>query len=237
MSIISCRDYEEMSELAYKEVVVDIRQFQGQLICAATGNSVRGLYKRLSAKFRDDPGPFEKLGVLKLDEWLGIGEGHPSSCESYLREHLTGPLGISTGQFIGFKSMADDPLKECKRVEKSIALRGGIGCCILGLGVNGHIGFNEPGDFLHPYCHVATLSDSSLGHSMLTSSDIKPKFGFTLGIGTILQARKIVLLLTGKGKKQVIENWLSQKITPRLPASFLWAHPGLSCYRDLETTS
>lgn len=237
MKFINCADYEEMSEMACKAVFANILQFQNQLLCAATGNSVKGLYTMLAAEYKAAPQTFENLRILKLDEWVGIAGDHPASCESYLREYLTGPLGIPRKRYIGFKNMAEDTLKECERVEKAIDARGGIGCCILGLGVNGHIGFNEPGEYWYPKCHMTLLSETSIGHNMIASLGVKPKFGLTLGMRAIMQARKVVLLISGSGKRPIVENLLRQKITPNLPASFLWAHPDVCCFRDLDSTS
>jgi galactosamine-6-phosphate isomerase len=225
-----------MSELACNEVFADIAKFQDQLICAATGNSVQGLYTRLALRSRETSHFFKNLGILKLDEWLGIAAEHPASCEHFLREFLIGPLGIKKERYIGFQNNPDDGARECKRVDGAIDAAGGIGCCILGLGKNGHLGFIEPGNFLQPNSHLAHLSDVTLSHSMIAALEEKPEFGLTLGMRAIMQARKLVLVLSGTGKRQVIERLLERRITTLLPASFLWTHPDVSCFRDLETT-
>jgi galactosamine-6-phosphate isomerase len=237
MKFFNCKDDEEMSEMAYRAVFADLKKFQNQLICAAAGNSVRGLYGKLALKSREAPRYFKNLGILKLDEWVGMERAHPSSCEYYLDKMLIGPLGITNDRYIGFLNNPDDTLKECERVDSAIEAWGGIGCCILGLGVNGHLGFNEPGDSLRPNSHMVRLSDNSRSHSMITSVVKKPQFGLTIGMRAILQARKIVLLLTGTGKRQVIESLYEQKITTHMPASFLWIHPDVICFRDMATTS
>uniref|UniRef100_UPI0035937362 6-phosphogluconolactonase n=1 Tax=Pricia sp. TaxID=2268138 RepID=UPI0035937362 len=109
---------------------------------------------------------------------------------------------------------------------------GPIDICILGLGKNGHIGFNEPAKTLTPFCHVAKLSEKSLQHSMANTMKPKPAYGLTLGMADILRSKKIILLLTGSDKQDIIFKLLSKEITTQLPASFLWLHHDVSCFID-----
>lgn len=236
MITINCADYREMSEMACNAIIEDIVLFPGQLMASATGNSVLGLYNGLASKYKTAPGLFANLGILKLDEWLGLFPDDPSSCESFLQVNLNRPLGITGERYIGFHTNPEEPERECERVEDSIKAWGGIGCCILGLGVNGHIGFNEPADYLLPHCHVSRLSGSSRNHSMMALSEVKPEFGLTLGMNALLQARKIILLLTGPGKTAAIQSLFEKRITTLLPASLLWTHPDVICYRDMKST-
>jgi galactosamine-6-phosphate isomerase len=104
--------------------------------------------------------------------------------------------------------------------------------CILGLGKNGHVALIEPGPCLEPHCHVAKLSEETLRHAMMSSREAKPAYGMTLGIGDILQARKIVLLVTGTGKERVIARFLEGTVTTDLPATFLWLHPDVEVFLD-----
>ncbi|HUH46008.1 MAG TPA: 6-phosphogluconolactonase, partial [Arenibacter sp.] len=125
-----------------------------------------------------------------------------------------------------------DAKKECNRMENEMIERGPIDVCILGMGKNGHLGFNEPANFLTPECHIAELSQTSLMHSMTDSMAYKPNYGLTLGMANILQSKKIILLLTGPGKNQAVKGLLKKEISSVLPASFLWLHPNVHCYMD-----
>jgi len=110
--------------------------------------------------------------------------------------------------------------------------QGPIDLCILGLGTNGHLGLNEPGPSLEPYCHKARLSKETLQHQMIASLQQKPVYGLTLGMMELLSSKKIILLITGQKKGQVIERLLTKKISSDLPASLLWLHKDVQCMID-----
>jgi galactosamine-6-phosphate isomerase len=111
---------------------------------------------------------------------------------------------------------------------------GPIDICILGLGRNGHLALNEPAEWLQPFCHVAALTEESLQHPMIADMESKPTYGLTLGMQEILHSRKIIMLVTGAGKRQVATAFLNGKISTSLPASFLWLHPHVECLVDQE---
>jgi galactosamine-6-phosphate isomerase len=229
MNIIHCRDYEDMSGKAAALVIREVERKKDLLLCVATGNSPTGLYAKLVERANSDRAFFDQLRVIKLDEWGGIPANHPSSCEYYLRNKLLEPLAISSERYISFQSDPENPVEECTRMQAELDKKGPIDVCILGIGANGHIGFNEPAAFLEPHCHVAQLSGHSLTHTMVQSLSDKPTYGLTLGLQDIMQSRKIILLITGKNKQQVITEFLSGKITTQLPASLLWLHPNVEC--------
>lgn len=232
MKIQYCSDYEKMTQSCNDSLIADLKEKKRQFICAATGNSPKGVYEKLAITYKDEPGLFEKLKVIKLDEWGGIPASDPNSCETFIQERILRPLNISSNRYISFESNPASPEKECERIQKEIQKNGAIDICILGLGKNGHIGFNEPANELTPFCHVARLSDESLQHQMVNSMKNRPAYGLTLGMADILQSKKIILLLTGSNKKKVIDKLLTKQITPQLPASFLWLHQNVVCYVD-----
>lgn len=232
MNIISCSNYIEMSLRASSSVLAELKSNPGQLLCTATGSSPLGLYQNLSAAFKKEPEVFSALRILMLDEWLGLASDDLNSCNTFLQKQLIKPLAISETRYFTFKSDAPEPEKECERMDTIIRQEGPIDICILGLGKNGHLGFNEPAPELKSHCHVANLSDTSQEHSMISSMDTPPEFGLTLGMKDILGSKKIILLLTGASKRNVIEKFLSKNITTQLPASYLWGHPNVECYLD-----
>ena len=128
--------------------------------------------------------------------------------------------------------MALNPDDEVLSIQTQLDKRGPIDLCVLGMGKNGHIAFNEPADFLNARCHLAQLSPKSLAHDMIEGVTDKPRFGFTLGMADILESKMILLLIIGEGKKEVAEAFFTKKISSRLPASFLWLHPNVHCYID-----
>ena len=234
MNVHYCIDYEEMSQLACNLIVADINKNPKQLLCVATGNSPLLLYKKIANYYKPNLGVLKELSVIKLDEWGGINANDESSCETYIRNQIIVPLQISEADFISFKSNPESPVKECERIQNELESKGPIDVCILGLGKNGHIGFNEPSNELTSHCHMAQLSQSSLEHSMVNKLRDKPMYGLTLGIKNILRSKKIVLLVTGSGKKKIVQELLTQNISPNVPASYLWKHHNVECYIDVN---
>lgn len=235
MNIIHCENYDQMSQWAHDSIVSDLKNNPKQLLCLATGNSPTGLYKLISATYKTQPQYFKDFNIIKLDEWGAIDLNDPSSCEFYIQEHILKPLEISEDRFISFKSNTDTPEKECERIQNELDEKGPIDICVLGIGVNGHIGFNEPADSLSANCHIGQLAQTSMQHQMVDQIKDKPSYGLTLGMGDILQSKKIILLITGSNKEKITKQLLTKNITTHLPASLLWLHSNVKCYIDLES--
>jgi galactosamine-6-phosphate isomerase len=227
-----CRDYRELSREAAARVIAAATAKSDSLLCAPAGNSPAGLYRELAGEAERKPDLFRSLRVIKLDEWLGMPASDAATCEHFLRSRLLDPLAIAAERYIAFDPETAEPLRECAKVQGELERQGPIDLCILGLGKNGHVGLNEPGPSLQPRCHVAKLSEETLKHAMMGSRESRPAYGLTLGIGDILQARKILLLVTGEGKKPVIARFLDGTVTTGLPATLLWLHHDLEVILD-----
>lgn len=223
-----------MTAAAVAIVLAEIERKPDLLLCAATGSSPTGLYQALAGKARTDRALFAALRVVKLDEWAGLSARDPGSAERYLHDHLLDPLGIPPQRYITIDGAATDPDAECRRVRAELARAGPIDLCILGLGVNGHIGFNEPAPALVPHCHVARLSEASRRHAMVRGMADPPRFGLTLGMREILASRRIVLLVAGEGKERAVAGLLSGEVTTTLPASLLCLHETVDCLIDRQ---
>lgn len=237
MNIKYCENYDHMSHLAYDSIVSDLNKRSKQLICTATGNSPTGVYEKLSALYKTKPNHFNDISIVKLDEWGGINDNDPSSCETYIRHKILETLHISNDRYIAFKSNTISPEKECERIQNEIDNKGPIDLCVLGMGVNGHIGFNEPAESLSSGCHIGQLAQTSMQHQMVNEVKNKPRYGLTLGMADILQSKKIILLITGANKEKITEQLLTKKITTLLPASLLWLHSNVECYINSESLS
>ncbi len=235
MNFEFCTDYQEMSSKATDSILYDIQKNSGCWLGTATGNSPKGVYDNLMASQKTSPVLFKNLGIVKLDEWGGIPMNAPNSCETFVQNRILGPLQIGQDKYIAFKSDPDSPDAECTRIQAALQQIGVLDVCILGLGKNGHIGFNEPAECMVPHCHKASLSLETLQHQMVEDLPYKPSYGLTLGMGDILQSKKIILLVTGGGKETVFKQLSKPEINPQLPASFLWLHPQVTCYVDLKT--
>ncbi len=232
MKITYCSDYQNLSLQTKELILAALQQKKDSLFCAATGASPLGAYQLLASEYGQQAALFDQIRLLKLDEWGGVPMQEPQTCEAFLQKYLIQPLRIPASRYFAFKSDPDNPQSECNRIQAIIEQQGPIDLCVLGLGSNGHIAFNEPGEFLLPDCHIATLSGASMQHSMAKAMSQPPAYGMTIGMGAILNARKIILLISGNNKRQVAEKLLQKRITTQLPASFLWLHPAVDCLID-----
>ncbi len=198
------------------------------LICLASGNTPTGTYALLAA----EPERLAAARFIQLDEWSGLGESDEGSCAGYLREALLGPLAVPPERIIAFRGDAPDAAAECRRVEAALAAAGPIDLCLLGLGRNGHVALNEPADSLEPFCHVAALAEGTRTHTMLARAGAPVTRGLTLGLGDILRARRVLLLVTGTAKRAPLARLAERRVTTALPASFLWLHGDAHCLFD-----
>jgi galactosamine-6-phosphate isomerase len=223
MNVAVHNDYETLSQAAVAWLLERIDRRPESLVCLAAGSTPVRTYALLAERGRENPTRFAKLRFLKLDEWGGLDGSDPGSCEFQLRNQLIEPLGAAD-RYVGFDGQAADPAAECRRVADWLAEHGPIDLCVLGLGLNGHLGFNEPAPALIPGPHVAQLSATSMGHAMVRDRTAAPAYGVTLGMADILQSREVLLLASGAPKKEPLHNLLSGRITAEFPASFLGLH-------------
>lgn len=232
MRFVDCANFDDLSTRASALVLAELAATPDLQLCAATGHSPSGVYRALVDAAHAEPGLCSRLRIVGLDEWGGAAAATPGSSREYLQTHLIEPLGVSADRVLAFDGAAPDPAAECDRVRRALERRGPIDLCVLGLGTNGHVGFNEPGPFLLPYCHVARLTDATRQHAMARAMTPVPAFGLTLGLGEILAARRVLLLVTGGGKRDAAAGLRSGQVTPALPASFLWLHRHADCLID-----
>lgn len=203
-------------------IMAAVRDNPKLLLGTATGNTPTLTYQHLVAQKQLFPS--DQLRIFKLDEWGGVPAAHPGTCETYLQNELVKPLEISSDRYYSFHCNPENPQQECARVQQMLQQEGPLDLCVLGLGVNGHLAFNEPADFLQPHCHVARLTQDSLGHSMAREMQQVQLYGLTLGMRDILASKTILLLISGESKVAVTKRFLEGKISTWLPASFLHLH-------------
>jgi galactosamine-6-phosphate isomerase len=228
MNFLIADNHEQMSVRAAQLIADEARHDPRLLIGAATGSTPTRTYELLGAC------ALAEVRLLKVDEWAGLAMDDRATCEVYLQEKLVRPLSISTDRYLAWNSQPNDPDAECQRISRWLAEHGPIGLCVLGLGKNGHVAFNEPGDTLIPGPHVARLSSESLDHPMLHASRAVPKYGLTIGIGDILRSRKILLLVSGEAKAAQLARLREPTVTTRFPASFLWLHSDVTILCDRQ---
>jgi galactosamine-6-phosphate isomerase len=229
-------DHETMSRFAADRLAARLNEKPNSLICLATGTTPTRTYELLAQKRGAVPRLFERVRVIKLDEWGGLAMSDPATCEQYLRQYFVDVLGLAD-RYVGFHSHPADPENECRRIRGWLEDNGPIDICVLGLGLNGHLGFNEPAPALKPHAHIARLSASSLGHSMLERAAGRPTYGLTLGMADLMHSRQIILLLSGPAKQGPLRRLLHDPISMDFPASLLQLHPRVSLLSDSTAMS
>lgn len=228
MQVLS--DYESLSRAAAEMIIGAARSKPDLVLGVASGSTPTRAYELLASK----RALFRGMRLLKLDEWGGLAMDDPATCETYLRRLLLDPLTIAHDRYIAWDSNPPDPRAECDRIRSQVLHHGPIDLCVLGLGANGHLAFNEPADALTAEPHVANLSQESLDHRMLATARSRPTFGLTVGIADILQSRQILLLVSGTRKAAQLRRLMEPEITPAFPASFLWLHRRVTILADRE---
>jgi galactosamine-6-phosphate isomerase len=231
------KDAEEVALIAAQIMAACADQKPVSSLCVATGASPTRAYQLLVEQARKKKIQLNKIIFVKLDEWLGLPMNDPATCEFYIQQHLLKPLKAK--KYIRFKSNPRNAEKECRRVRRQLEKLGPLDLCVLGLGANGHLGFNEPADGLNVQPHVARLSRTSMTHAMLAASKNKTKVrgGLTLGMGNIMAARRVLMIVTGKHKAAQVRQMLTGRISPQFPASFLQLHQNALCICDREAAS
>ncbi|WP_123039280.1 glucosamine-6-phosphate deaminase [Cohnella candidum] len=200
----------------------------------ATGGTPVGIYRQLVSDYERGMFSFKNVTTFNLDEYVGLPEDHPESYHSYMRDHLFRHIDLPAAQAHLPNGNAPDPVAECSHYDEQIEQSGQIDLQLLGLGHNGHIGFNEPAHALIKGTHVVDLAEATLKANAryFSSMDEVPRQALTMGVGTILKAKMILLVVKGADKADIVARALKGPITTDCPASLLQTHPHLVVLLD-----
>ena len=237
MKIYVEKDYQNLSKVAANIVKKEMEKKPNITLGLATGSTPEGMYRELIRMYKEEGLDFSKVTTFNLDEYVGIDEEHPNSYHYFMKDILFDHININLNNTFIPDGKAKDLEKYCKEYDKLIEEKGGIDLQILGIGENGHIAFNEPSEVLNVGTSVVNLTQSTIeaNSRFFDSIDEVPKTAITMGIGTIMRAKKIVLLANGKKKAKVVKELLNEdKITTQLPASMLLLHPDVTVIIDEE---
>lgn len=220
------------SQLAIKQIVAN----PNSVIGFATGNTTIGLHQAIADTIRNENICIKEMTAFSLDEYVGLSLENPASCFGRMNDQLYSRIGLAPSQINFINGCTKDPSAECERFEARIKNSGGIDLQFVGIGLNGHIGFNEPHTRFESTTHVINIDEQSRVSRILEfgSLDKVPTQGITMGIKTIMMCRKIVLLAKGKHKANIVKRALFGPITTEVPASILQLHPNLTVILDLE---
>ena len=230
MRVINCKDYDEVSRVAADIVGAQVVLKPDCVLGLPTGGTPIGMYDELSKRGLD----FSKVKTFNLDEYYPIKRANDQSYHFFMNQELFSKINIDLQNTNVPNGEASDPLKECEDYEAKIAVAGGVDLQVLGIGQNGHIGFNEPGDSLVSKTHVIELTENTIEVNSRYFEKIEdvPKKALTMGMGTINCARKIIILACGAEKRAVVAGLLSGEIKTENPATFLHLHPDVTLIVD-----
>lgn len=234
MRLIRCKNYGEMSFRAANTVEGQILLKPHCVLGLPTGSTPVGMYENLVGMYERRELDFSAVTTFNLDEYYPILKNDGQSYYSFMREHLYSKVNLRPENIFIPDGATTNPAAECERYERAIAERGGIDLQVIGIGPNGHIGFNEPSEALQAKTHVTGLTAETIRANarFFPSADQVPQKAITMGISTILKSKKIVLLASGAKKREVVAQILEGVITTKNPATLLNVHPDVTLIVD-----
>ena len=236
MKIIVAKSYEEMSRTAADLIEQCILDKPDCVLGLATGSTPIGLYANLVADCAEGKISFRDVTTFNLDEYCGLPETHPQSYRYFMQKNLFDHVDIDPARTHVPDGMGSDDDGASDFYEAAISAAGGVDLQLLGIGHNGHIGFNEPCDTFPAGTHTVRLADRTreANSRLFNSIDEVPREARTMGIGTIMRARSVVLVANGPDKAPIVRDALRGPVTPRVPASILQFHPNVTVVVDAE---
>jgi glucosamine-6-phosphate deaminase len=235
LTVTVFKDERTLARTLAAQIAQALMETPGLVFGLPTGRTPVRTYHELGILHAHGQADFSRATTFNLDEFLGIGPDHPGSYRAFMQEHLFSRVNLAPERIHVLDGAAPDPEGECARYEQAIADAGGIGLQLLGIGTNGHIGFNEPARELAARTHRVTLKLSTRrSNAALFGGNVDdvPKEALSMGMATILNARRIVLIATGKSKQRCIDLVLNGPITTKMPASFLQLHANVELMLD-----
>lgn len=236
MRIYRAKDYDEMSRKAANIIAAQMTLKPDSVLGLATGSTPIGTYRELIARYNQGDIDFSRIKTANLDEYRGLPRENDQSYYYFMYENLFRHVNIDMANTNIPNGMEPDSDTECARYEKVIESLGGVDLQLLGLGHNGHIGFNEPADHFARMTNCVNLQASTIeaNKRFFESADQVPKQAYTMGIGTIMKAKKILLVASGKDKAEIVKKAFCGPICPQVPASILQLHPDVTVVVDEE---
>jgi len=234
MRIYTVKDYDAMSVKAADIIAAQIISKPNSVLGLATGSTPIGTYQNLIKKYNDGIIDFSEIRTANLDEYKGLTPDHDQSYAYFMRTNLFDHVNIDMANTNIPNGLVEDADEECKRYDAVIDALGGVDLQLLGIGNNGHIGFNEPAAAFANGTHSIKLTDNTIEANarFFASKDDVPKYAYTMGIRNIMQAKAIVLVASGEAKADAMYKTICGPITPEVPASILQLHSNVFIIAD-----
>ena len=236
MKILKFATYEEMSAAAADVIAKQISIKKDSVLGLATGSTPVGMYKKLVEMNKSGMIDFSNIKTVNLDEYYPISSENKQSYRYFMNENLFDHVNINKANTYVPNGEAEDAEAACEEHEKIIKALGGVDIQVLGIGQNGHIGFNEPEENLSLYTHKTELTESTIAANsrFFSEGEVMPTAALTMGMGTIFGAKKIILLINGRNKREALHQLFTDKITTSCPATLLKLHPNVIVFCDSE---
>ena len=234
MKIIRTKDYGEMSRKAAGIISAQVIMKPDCVLGLATGSSPAGTYEKLVEWYNQGDLDFSKVTTVNLDEYKGLPRDNDQSYYYFMNHHLFSKVNIDKNKTFLPDGTEPDSETACRKYNEIIHATGGVDLQLLGIGHNGHIGFNEPGDIFEKETHCITLSERTIQANtrFFASEKDVPRQAYTMGIQTILSARRILLLVSGEEKADIVKTAFFGPVTPKVPASILQFHKDVILVAD-----
>jgi glucosamine-6-phosphate isomerase len=238
MKQIIYKDYTELSVKTAELIAGIISKKPDALLCFPAGETSVGTFKHLIELNKSGKISFKKCKIVGLDEWANIGEMKSENCYSFLKKHFFDFIDYSKENFCFFDGEASDLMKECAKTDNFIKENGPIDMILLGAGMNGHLGLNEPGTSFDLYSHIVFLDETTkiVGQKYF-SGKVNLTAGISLGIKYIMEAKTAILQLNGTRKAEVVKRLIDSKVSPAFPASVMKSHSNSFLLLDKEAAS
>ena len=239
MRVYRTEDYQSMSRQAANILSAQVILKPNCVLGLATGSTPIGMYQQLINWYEKGDVDFSQVRTVNLDEYLGLAPTHDQSYRYFMQDNLFDHVDIDVEKTHVPDGSMEDAQAACDAYEQAIAQAGGVDLQLLGLGHNGHIGFNEPCDSFPVTTHCVELTESTIqaNSRLFDSADDVPREAYTMGIGTIMKARKILLVVNGAGKAEIVRDVLRGPVVPQVPASILQLHPDVTVVLDKEAAA
>lgn len=238
MHIKIYKDYHALSTAAADEMIALLNDKPDAVICLASGHTPQLTCELFVISALENKTDLSRFTFIGLDEWVGIPPEDPGTCHYFFQKELFQQLDISPSQIHLFDALAEDLDAECKKMDAVIAAKGGIDLMIVGIGMNGHIGFNEPGVSFELYSHVMELDDitKSVGQKYFASFTNLHQ-GITIGLQHLQDAKRVLLLANGSKKAELVKETVQGELTNAFPASIMQLHPNGVVMLDVEASA
>jgi|SRR5690625_1752593 len=234
MNIINVKDYQEMSERAGELLIDKVNKNKKTVLSLATGSTPEGMYAYIIEKYKEGAVSFADVQTFNLDEYVGLDENDSNSYTYYMKNLLFNHIDLQHENAHLPNGTAKNLKEECQVYEQKMEQAGKVDLQVLGIGLNGHIGFNEPGTSFESKTHIVDLDESTrqANARFFKSLDNVPTQAITMGIETIMNSKEILMLISGEKKAETVAKLLEGKVTETFPASILHRHPNATIIVD-----